>query len=154
MTFAPVPSGTYGTRQPGTMVRWVNKLTMKRIVRKGGGRMMGMDALVLTTVGRRSGEPRTSPVARFPEEGGTWLIVASANGAAKHPAWYHNLAAHPDRAAIEMDGHRTEVTAHQLEGAERDEAWQRITTAQPRFGQYATKTDREIPVIRLTPRSR
>jgi deazaflavin-dependent oxidoreductase (nitroreductase family) len=154
MAFKPTPSGTYGTRQPGALVRWMNKFTMKRIVRKGGGRMMGMDALVLTTIGRKSGEPRMSPVARFPEEDGTWLIVASANGAAKHPAWYYNLAAHPDRAAIEMDGHRTDVTAHQLEGTELQQAWQRITAAQPRFGQYTAKTDREIPVIRLTPRSR
>jgi deazaflavin-dependent oxidoreductase (nitroreductase family) len=79
--------------------------------------------------------------------------VASAAGAARNPAWYHNLAAHPDQVQIEVGGHKIAVTAEELHGAERDEAWRQITATAPRFAQYQQKTDRELPVIRLMPRS-
>lgn len=79
--------------------------------------------------------------------------MASAAGAAKNPDWYHNLAAHPDRVRIEMAGRKLDVIAEQLHGAEREEAWRRIATASPQFGRYQEKTDRELPVIRLRPRS-
>ncbi|MGW1028297.1 nitroreductase family deazaflavin-dependent oxidoreductase [Streptomyces sp. NPDC002577] len=146
------PSGTRGTRQPGRAVKWFNKWTMKRIRSKGGGRLMGMDALVLTTIGRKSGEPRTTPVGWFPDRDGSWLIVASAAGAAKNPAWYYNLAAHPDKVQVEIGSRKVDVLAEQLHGEEREEAWRQITTAAPRFAQYQVKTDRELPIIRLTPR--
>ncbi|MEU0842154.1 nitroreductase/quinone reductase family protein [Streptomyces sp. NPDC005962] len=127
---------------------------MRQIVRKGGGKMLGgLDALVLTTVGKKSGEPRKSPVCWFPGEDGSWLIVASANGAAKNPAWYYNLAAHPDQASITLTGRTVPVVAEQLHGEERERAWRGIVNASERFGQYEQKTDRELPVIRLTPRS-
>ncbi|MFJ4845531.1 MULTISPECIES: nitroreductase family deazaflavin-dependent oxidoreductase [unclassified Streptomyces] len=153
MSFKPTAAGTYGARRPGAMVRMVNKFTMRTIVRNGGGRLGKVDALVLTTVGRKSGEPRKSPVAWFPGEDGAWLIVASANGAARHPAWYLNLAARPDEATIESGGRTTEVTAEQLDGEEREAAWRRIVAAQAQYARYASRTDRELPVIRLTPRS-
>jgi deazaflavin-dependent oxidoreductase (nitroreductase family) len=144
------PNGTRGARQPraGLMIRWFNQRTMNRLRRKGG-KFMGMDALVLTTIGRKSGAERSSPVAWFPGRDSSWLIVASAGGAPKNPAWYYNIAAHPDRVQIEMAGRKVAVTAEQLHGAERDEAWQQITAAAPRFAQYERKTDRELPVIRL-----
>jgi deazaflavin-dependent oxidoreductase (nitroreductase family) len=143
--------GTRGNRQPkGRLMRWGNTLMTRRMRRRAGGKMMGFNALILTTIGRRSGIERTNPVGWFPGPDGSWLIVASANGAVDNPAWYYNLAAHPDRVRIEVDGHTVEVTAEQLHGAEREQAWQQITTAAPRFGQYQHKTDRELPVIRLT----
>ncbi|MCZ0984781.1 nitroreductase/quinone reductase family protein [Streptomyces diastatochromogenes] len=148
------PSGTRGTRQPGRALKWFNAWSMRRIRRKGGGRLMGMDALVLTTVGRRSGESRSTPVGWFPGKDGSWLIVASAAGAAKNPAWYHNLAAHPDEVRVEIGNRTVDVVAEQLHGEEREEAWRQITTAAPRFAQYQVKTDRELPIIRLVPRSR
>jgi deazaflavin-dependent oxidoreductase (nitroreductase family) len=86
----------------------------------------------------------------FPDGEGAWLIVASAGGATKNPAWYHNLAAHPDQAQVEVGGKAVDVTATQLAGQERDAAWQRITAAQPRYAGYVKKTDRVLPVIRLT----
>ena len=107
----------------------------------------------MTTIGRRSGAERTNPVGWFPGKDGSWLIVASAAGAAKHPAWYHNIAAHPDKVQIEMAGRKVAVIAEQLDGAEREQAWQQITAAAPRFAQYQEKTDRELPVIRLQARS-
>lgn len=146
-------AGTRGARQPtGPVMRWLNKLMAKRIRRTGGGRFLGFNALVLRTVGRKSGLERETPVGWFPAAEGSWLIVASAAGAARNPAWYYNIAAHPDKVRIEIEGREIAVTAEQLHGAERAQAWEQITTAAPRFAQYQQKTDREIPVIRLVPR--
>ncbi|WP_431969836.1 nitroreductase/quinone reductase family protein [Nocardia sp. bgisy134] len=148
------PSGTRGARQPsGRIAVWMNKLMAKRLRRKGGGKFMGMDALVLTTLGRKTGAERSTPVAWFPGDNGAYLIVASAAGAAANPAWYYNIAANPDKVRIDVGGRTLEVTAEQLHGAEHEHAWRQITTTAPRFAGYQEKTDREIPVIRLTPRS-
>jgi deazaflavin-dependent oxidoreductase (nitroreductase family) len=134
------------------LMRWFNGWNMKRIRRKGG-KVMGMDALVLTTVGRKSGAERSTPVACLPDGNDAWLIVASANGAANNPAWYHNMAAHPDRVRVELAGRRVTVGAEQLHGQAREEAWRRIKKELPRFAKYEEKTDRELPVIRLQSRS-
>jgi deazaflavin-dependent oxidoreductase (nitroreductase family) len=149
-------NGTRGRRQPGTggpIGRWLTKRAINRIRRKGKVPGLGFNALVLTTIGRKSGVERQTPVGWFPGKDGTWLIVASAAGAARNPAWYFNLAAHPDQVWIETPGRKVAVTAEQLHGAERKEAWRQITTAAPRFAQYQKATDRELPVIRLAPRS-
>jgi deazaflavin-dependent oxidoreductase (nitroreductase family) len=147
-------AGTRGARQPaGLVFRWGNKLMASRIRRKGGARFLGFNALVLTTVGRKTGVERTTPVGWFPGPDGSWLIVASANGAVRNPAWYYNIAAHPDQVQIEVDGRKVAVVAEQLHGTERAEAWQQIITAAPRFAKYEQKTDRELPIIRLVPRS-
>jgi len=147
-------AGTRGARQPkGRVLRWMNTLMARRIGRRGGGKFMGFDALVLRTVGRKSGAERTTPVGWFPNADGSRLIVASAAGAAGNPAWYYNLAAHPDQVRIDVDGRTIDVRAEQLHGSERDEAWELITTAAPRFAEYQVKTDRELPVIRLVERS-
>ena len=146
-------AGTRGGRQPGGFAfRWGNQLMAGR-VRKGRAKFLGFNALVLTTVGRKTGIERTTPVGWFPGPDGSWLIVASAAGAKGNPAWYYNLAAHPNQVQIEIDGRKVPVTAEQLHGAEREQAWQQIITAAPRFAQYQVKTDRELPIIRLTPRS-
>jgi len=147
-------AGTRGARQPsGFALRAANKLMASRIRRRNGGKVMGFSALILTTVGRKTGAERTTPVGWFPGQDGSWLIVASANGAAGNPAWYYNIAAHPDQVQIEVEGRKVAVAAEQLHGAERAEAWQQITTSAPRFAQYQEKTDRELPIIRLVPRA-
>ena len=150
MSFDTAP-GTRGARLPsGWGYRQLNNL-MARRVRRGGGRILGFNALVLITVGRKTGAERRAPVGWFPGPDGSWLIVASANGAAGNPAWYYNLAAHPDRVQIELNGRRVPVTAEQLHGPQRAEEWQQIIAAAPRFAKYQDKTDRELPVIRLAP---
>jgi len=90
-----------------------------------------------------------SPVVPSGALGGCQKAVSHR---ARNPAWYYNIAAHPDEVQIEVDGRTIPVTAKQLHGPERDEAWQQITTAAPRFAQYELKTDRVMPVIRLVPR--
>lgn len=145
-------AGSRGARQPsGRVLRWMNNLMARRIRR--GGRFMGFDALVLRTIGRKSGAERTTPVGWFLAADGSRLIVASAAGAPGNPAWYYNLAAHPDQVRIDVDGRTIDVHAEQLHGAERDAAWELITTAAPRFAEYQLKTDRELPVIRLVERT-
>jgi len=110
----------------------------------------GQDLLYVTTVGAKTGQKRQSTVARFPDGEDAWLVVASAGGSARHPAWYHNIAAHPDQVWIEFGGHQLRVTPTQLDGDARAQAWQRITQLQPRYAGYEQKTDRAIPVIRLS----
>jgi deazaflavin-dependent oxidoreductase (nitroreductase family) len=154
MAFEKTARGTYGTSMPSFTVpvmKFMNNQMIKRARRSGasGGKTMGMDALVLTTVGAKTGQKRQTLLGSFPDGDGAWLVVASAGGALANPAWYHNLAAHPDEAQVEVGGRTVNVTAAQLLGPERDAAWQRITAAQPRYLGYEKKTDRVIPVIRL-----
>ena len=151
MSFDTQP-GTRGARQPkGRVMSWMNRL-MARRVRRRGAKFLGFNAMALITVGRKSGLERTTPVGWFPGTDGSWLVVASAAGAPGNPDWYYNLAAHPDQVRIDVDGKTVEVRAEQLHGPERAQAWEQITTAAPRFAEYQVKTDRELPVIRLTPR--
>jgi deazaflavin-dependent oxidoreductase (nitroreductase family) len=106
---------------------------------------------VLTTLGRKTGAQMINPLGWFPGDHGSYLIVVSAAGAARNPAWYHNLAAHPDQMSIETTGTKLAVTAEKLHRPAREVARQQIMTASPRYGPYQVKTDRRIPVIRPTP---
>ena len=154
MTTFDARPGTRGTRQPtGRIVLWINGLVARRIRKGSKTPGLDFDMLLLTTTGRKSGLERTSPLGWVSDGNGGWLIAASASGAAGIPAWYRNLAAAPDQARIEVKGATIPVSAEQLHGTEREAAWQTLTAGIPRFGRYAEKTDREIPVIRLTPRS-
>lgn len=74
-------------------------------------------------------------------------------GRTKNPAWYYNLAANPNLVLAQIGNQKTAVSARQLEGSERDRAWEHITATASRFADYQEKTDRLPPVIRLTPRS-
>ncbi len=155
MAFEKTPAGTRGPNMPSfitPVVKFMNNQMIRRFRRSAAsdGKTMGMDGLVLTTVGAKTGQRRQTLLGTFPDGDGAWLIIASAGGQMKNPAWYHNLAAHPDQAQIEVGGKTVDVTATQLAGQERDAAWQRITAAQPRYAGYEKKTDRALPVIRLT----
>lgn len=152
MSSFQTPKGTRGARVPsGRLQRWLNKMSVNRF--KRGAKFMGMNALVLTTIGKKSGQVRETPVGWFPGPDSSWLIVASAAGAANNPAWYYNLAAHPDQATITLNGEVIPIVAEELHGAERQAGWQTVIAAAPRFAEYQTKTDRELPVIRLTRRA-
>lgn len=150
------PAGTRGLRPPSLFGRWFDR----QGARLGGTRigltvyrtLMRCDSLVLITIGRKSGTERRHRVACFPGDDGSWLIVASAGGTAGNPAWYYNMAAHPDRVEVDADGREVAVTPRQLRGSERAEAWRQITATSPQFARFQQKTDRELPVIRLMPR--
>lgn len=104
---------------------------------------------MLETIGAKTGEPRTALLGYIEELHGSWLVIASLAGAARHPGWLHNLASHPE-AMIEFgDGSRVAVRAETLVGEELEAAWARIAVDAPEYVKYRSKTDREIPVIRL-----
>lgn len=118
-------------------------------------RIQGRPILQLETVGAKTGTRRLTNLGAFedPERAGTaWLVVASAAGAARHPAWFFNLAKHPADAWITFDGKRIPVRAESLIGDERKRAWDRVVALAPGYGKYAIDTDREIPIVRLVPR--
>ena len=148
--------GTRGRRVTtirGPLGRWLTRQIIRRIRRSGRMPILGFDALVLTTVGAKSGLERATPVGSFTGEAGSWLIVASARGGRRNPAWYRNIATHPDQVRIESGGRKVAVVPEELHGAQREEAWKRIVAAGPRYAKDAEKTDRRLPIIRLVARS-
>ena len=145
-------AGTRGLPMEGGRSDWWMDRQMARPSVRKVCSLFGFDVTILTTIGRRSRTERTYPVCWFPGKDGSWLIVAAAAGARVNPAWYYNIAAHPDQMQIEVDGRTVAVIAEQLHGTEREQAWQQIIAAAPRFSGYQDKTDREFPILRLTSR--
>lgn len=112
-----------------------------------GGTMGGSPVILLTTRGRRSGEPRTTPLMRI-EHDGRLHVIASAAGSDSHPAWFHNLVAEPNVVVRDRDdvfAARAEV----LDGKERDAAYAAAVEEMDGFADYERRTDRVIPVVRL-----
>ncbi len=94
---------------------------------------------------------RTQVLGGFADGDDAWLVVASKGGAPTHPAWFINLAKQPDKIWLEVGNRKLAVKAESLTGDERLAAIARIAKIAPRYGAYQNKTDREIPVLRLTP---
>ncbi|HEY3683795.1 MAG TPA: nitroreductase/quinone reductase family protein [Streptosporangiaceae bacterium] len=121
--------------------------------RANSGRVGGYFAegrlLLLTTTGRRTGARHTTPVAYLPD-GGRVLVIASAGGAPRHPAWFHNLVAHP-RVTVEDGVFTYPATAAVLEGAERHTLFARAAEADPGWAAYEEKSGRLLPVVALCP---
>jgi F420H(2)-dependent quinone reductase len=105
--------------------------------------------LLLTTNGRKSGKPRTTPLIHFPIDQHT-VVAATNNGDDRHPDWYWNIIANPD-AVAQIGRRKRQVRAHQVEGDQRRRLWERITEVHPLFAEYQRRTEREIPVIVLEP---
>jgi len=145
------PGGTRGQQQPAGPIKKVMLWVMRASHRLGARRMDGTPVVLLTTRGARSGQDRTTPVMCFEDGESAWIVVASFGGSAQHPAWFVNMARHPDAVWIEVEGRRIHVTPRSLGGDDRTQAWGRITERASRFDGYQAKTDREIPVVRLTP---
>ena len=115
----------------------------RRVHRLTGSKASGRPLLYLHDGGcEERAATRTAVVMPFPEGDDVWLIVASRNGAAGHPAWLYNLAAHPDQVEVEVDGRKTAVTPQTLTGEDRASAWERIMRERPNFAEYEQKTDR------------
>ena len=117
---------------------------------KRGYRWRGVPILLLTTVGRRSGEPRTMPLIHR-TDGDRFVVVASKGGWKDNPLWYENLRADPD-VTIEVKGETIPVRASTAEGEERARLWSLMTEVWPAYDDYQARTDREIPVVILTRR--
>ena len=122
------------------------RLSKGKVMGKGGG----MPVLVLTTKGRKSGQPRstmlTSPV-QFDDK---VVIVASKGGADRHPDWFLNLQADPT-VDVEMGGTTRSMTAHIADAAEKADLWPQIVAGHDNYAGYQSKTARDIPVVVLVP---
>jgi deazaflavin-dependent oxidoreductase (nitroreductase family) len=108
----------------------------------------GTTILLLTTRGRRTGEPRTTPLIHR-TDAGRWIVVASKGGAPQHPAWFENLRADAD-ATIEVQAETIPVQASTAVGEERARLWSLMTEVWPAYDDYQARTEREIPIVILT----
>jgi deazaflavin-dependent oxidoreductase (nitroreductase family) len=159
MAIKATPNGTYGTKMPAEkFLQKLFKPMMKRGIesyRRSGGKnrmstMMGFPVVLLTTKGAKSGQERTATLGGFADGEDAWLIVASKGGAADHPAWFNNMVQHPDDIWLEVGNRKMKVRGDSLTGSGREKSLARIAAISARYGQYQKKTDREIPVVRLT----
>jgi deazaflavin-dependent oxidoreductase (nitroreductase family) len=117
---------------------------------RAGGAVQGMhreQLLLLTTRGRTSGQPRTTPMM-FHRDGGVPVVIASNNGAKRHPNWYRNLE-HFASVTAELPDETYDCEAEILEGAEYDRLWAEITAAYPFFVDHRASAERRIPLVRL-----
>ena len=109
----------------------------------------GVPTLLLTTTGRKSGAPRTTPLIHG-RDGGDYLVVASMGGAPRHPNWYRNLLADP-AAHVQVRAEHMDVTARTAKEVEKARLWKIMTDQWPNFDVYQSRTDRVIPVVVLSP---
>lgn len=114
-----------------------------------GHEWQGTQTLLLTTTGRKSGEPRTTPLIYAPE-GDAFLIVASKGGSAEPPAWYLNLSDDP-AVEVQVKGDRFKVRARTATPEEKPGFWKKVVAEWPSYDDYQRNTDREIPVVVLEP---
>ena len=134
-------------RLPGPLMSGMNALVFRLFRRRA---LFGMRLLQLTTVGAKSGQKRVTTLAWVPDGDNAWLITGSAGGAATHPAWCFNLAKNPDNVWIQIGDRKIKVRPESLRGAEREDAYRRFERTTKSYSGYPQKTDREIPVFRLT----
>jgi len=124
--------------------QWLYEKTDGRIGRSIGGRPM----LLLRTVGRKTGESRTSALLYVPD-GERYAVIASKGGDVRHPGWFHNLAASPD-VEIQIGRERIPVKARVAEGEERERLWAKANEVnQGQYDTYQSRTDRKIQVVVL-----
>ena len=114
-----------------------------------GGNLAGRSMLLLTTIGRKSGQERITPIFYFPDKG-RFVLIGSDGGAPRHPQWWRNLQAHP-QAKVQFGRSVIDVTAHEAVGEERERLWSLVTARYPEFLRYQRRTTRTIPVVVLSP---
>jgi len=107
----------------------------------------GVQTLLLTTTGRRSGEQRTTPLI-YGQDGAAYVVVASKGGFPRHPAWYLNLVADP-AVEVQVAADRFAARARTASAEERARLWPLMASIWPAYDDYRAKTDREIPVVLL-----
>lgn len=123
---------------------------------RAGGEIVGVPPhmtratlILLTTVGRTSGERRTTPLTKFHEEGDVMFLVGGNGGRPRHPNWYLNLVADPG-VTVERDGDTYDATASVVTGDERERLWAIFLEEHPALPEYLANADRVVPVIALT----
>src|SRR3954469_17348722 len=129
----------------------VHRVVLKVSFGKLGWSASNMPVLELTTVGRKSGQKRTVMLTSPYQEDDTIVIVASRGGDDTHPAWFLNLRDDPEVEVAYKGGKRKPMLAKVGDAGERDRIWPLITAKHKNYAGYQTKTDREIPIVLLTP---
>lgn len=107
----------------------------------------GVPTLLLTTTGRKSGEPHTTPLI-YGEDAGRYVVVASRGGAPSHPQWYRNLDANPS-VGLQVAVRKFQATARTASPDEKPALWALMTGIYPPYDEYQAATEREIPVVIL-----
>lgn len=131
------------------LVKVIHPLVIRLSGGRVGGKVMGMPMIVLTTTGRKTGQPRDTPLTVI-EDGGHAYIVASKGGDDRHPAWYLNLVDAPE-VSVRRDGRTEPMVARVLDAEEREAIWPVVTRTYKGYASYEKKTDRRIPVVELVP---
>ncbi len=151
------PQGTRGPRLFGLLAKVFAPLAAGQVARyrknaTSEPRMFnGFPTVLVTTIGAKTGAEHTHVLGGFQEKGGAWLVVASKGGAPTHPHWFINIAKNPDKVWLEVGNRKFHVRPELLKGAEYEAAYTQVGAAAPGYLKYRKQTDREIPVIRLTP---
>lgn len=114
-----------------------------------GGPWESIPLLLLHHTGAKSARAHVNPVAYLPDDS-RYFVWAANGGAPNHPAWYHNLKAHP-ATEIEVGNETVNVVAEEMTGTDRDRLFARATDRYPQLADAAQKTDRVIPILVLTP---
>lgn len=130
-------------------IDWVAEHTRRYVETGGeeGHQWRGVPCLVLTTVGRKSGNLRRNALI-YGVDGADHVIVASKGGAPADPLWYANLVAEP-KVTVQVGAEVFDAVAETVTGADRDRLWQQMAVIWPAYEEYRAKTDRTIPVVRL-----
>lgn len=117
--------------------------------RSTGAGPSGLPTLLLTSVGRKSGEKRTVPLV-FLQHGDDMVIVGSLAGYDQHPAWYHNVSANPN-CWVQLDRRKMAAVARNATDQERKELWPKLNALFPAWGYFQAQTDRPFPIVILSP---
>ena len=125
---------------------WVYRASGGKI---GGRFARGAPVCLLTSIGRKSGEPRTAPLL-YLADGANVVIVASKGGMAKSPLWYGNLVANP-ACTVEIGREKRSMRARTASAAEKQALWPRLVAIYPDYDDYQARTERDIPVVILEP---
>ena len=116
---------------------------------KFGSQVQGLPVLLLTTIGRRTGKKRTTPLG-YLEQDGSYVITATNSGFDTHPAWFHNLKSHP-QVALQIGDKQLTAIAELAGPALRGQLWTKFVERAPGYGAYEKRTTREIPIVLLRP---
>ncbi|BBZ31521.1 nitroreductase family deazaflavin-dependent oxidoreductase [Mycolicibacterium confluentis] len=140
-------------KSTGTAIKWMSRI-QTFLFKKTNGKfankfLRGAEVGILTTIGRKSGEPRDSPLL-FLQEGRRIVLVASQGGRATNPMWYLNLQANPN-ITFQTKSDKLELVARDATDAERDEYWPKLDAMYPDFVNYRSYTDRRIPIVICDP---
>lgn len=117
---------------------------------KIGGRISGLEVLLLTTTGRKTGKQRTTPLGYFKDQQGSYIIIGSNAGFVSNPAWFYNLKSQP-HVTIQVKDKQLEVDAEVVGAEKRNQLWKQLIKLAPFYDNYTKKTSREIPVVILHP---